>query len=181
SRSKLRSTMTSVPPWIGTASGRSALSASASSRLLGVKTSIGLILMDGDPLGEAAKLGVADEATLRRGECLNLGEELALGLRRRGRAELFRLEADVVDARLLAEHDPPVGADERGGERLDRGRVVELARHRAGLAGEQVLADERLPGLELVAGARADELRNVSGALEPQPRVDAVQRLERKR
>src|SRR4051812_6422899 len=38
-RSKLSSTITSVPPWIGTASGRSAFSASASSRLGGVRTS----------------------------------------------------------------------------------------------------------------------------------------------
>ena len=38
-RSKLRATMTSVPPWIGSAPGCSALSRSASSRVRGVRTS----------------------------------------------------------------------------------------------------------------------------------------------
>ena len=70
-------------------------------------------------------------------------------------------DPDRVDAALLAEHDPSLGADELRGVRLDRRRVVELRRDRARLAGEERLAGHRLPRRQRVSrharrrGARA--------------------------
>ena len=61
-------------------------------------------------------------------------------------AEPFERDPDRVDAALLAEHDPSLRADELGGVRLDRRRVVELRRDRARLAGEERLAGHGLPG-----------------------------------
>ena len=69
----------------------------------------------------------------------------------RGRA--LRPSAGSSRDRLLPEHDPPRRADELRGVRLDRGRVVELARDGAALAGEEVVARERRPRRERVAGA----------------------------
>src|SRR3954453_11065132 len=62
-RSKLSSTITSVPPWIGTASGRSAFSASASSSPRGVRTSTAANLLRRSKVGHmrdlARRLAVA--------------------------------------------------------------------------------------------------------------------------
>src|SRR5205823_12770783 len=96
-------------------------------------------------------------------------------------AQLIALEPDRVEARLLAEDDPALGADERGRERLDRLRDVELAGDGAALAHEQVLADDGLPGLDGRPGRLANEGRDGTQPVEPELRLDAVQRGQRQR
>ncbi len=76
--------------------------------------------------------------------------------------ELDGLEPDRVDPALLAEDDPPLGTDELGGVRLDRGRVVELAGDGAALAGVEVLAGDggpRAPARSRSARARVRRAR----------------------
>jgi len=51
---------------------------------------------------------------------------------------------------------------------------VELACDRAALTPEEVLADERLPGLELVAGEFAHAVGQGVGAAKVERRLDAV-------
>ena len=48
---------------------------------------------------------VGDEAALRRSELLDAGEQIALCVFGQVEPELFGLDADRVDAALLAEHD----------------------------------------------------------------------------
>src|SRR5581483_2097672 len=82
---------------------------------------------------------------------------------------------------LLAEHDPALGGDERRRVRLDRRRIVELRRDGARLAAEERVAGDGLPRLERVAREVADARRDVAYALEPQVRLDAVERAKRER
>ena len=58
---------------------------------------------------------------------------------------------------------------------------MELARDRARLAREQVLADERLVRLELVAGERAQPFRERPHLLEAEVRLDPVEAAQRER
>ena len=58
---------------------------------------------------------------------------------------------------------------------------MELARDGAALAGEEVLADERLPRRELVAGELTDAARDVPDAVEAQLGLDAVEPAQRER
>src|SRR2546421_4566382 len=81
-----------------------------------------------------SELVVGDEAALAGGELLHAREQLALPLVGDLETQLDALDPDRVDPALLAEHDSPVGADQRGRVRLDRRRVVELAGDRARLA-----------------------------------------------
>ena len=110
-----------------------------------------------------------------RAQLLDAHEEVALFVVGEVKTELFRLDPDRVDPALLSEDDAPLGRDELGGVRLDRGRVVELAGHGSGFAAEEVVADERLERLELVSRDFAELLRESAGAVEPQVRLDAVE------
>src|SRR5512146_1209878 len=101
--------------------------------------------------GEAPELFVRDEAALLCSERLDAGEQIPLLLLVEIEAQLGGLDPDRVDAALLAEHDPALGGDDLRGVGLDRRRIVELARDRARLAGEEVVADQRLVRLEPVA------------------------------
>src|SRR5262249_47783375 len=103
---------------------------------------------------ELSELVVRDDVALRRPELLHLGEQAALRVVVEVEPELFRLDADRVDAALLAEDDRPLRGYDVGRVRLDRLWVVELAGDGTRLAPEQVVADERLVRLELVAGQR---------------------------
>src|SRR5262245_18918089 len=100
---------------------------------------------------EVAELVVGDDVALLRPELLDANEQLSLRVVVEIETELFGLDPDRVDAALLAEHDAALRRDDVRRVRLDRRRVVELARDRAGLAPEEVVADERLVRLELVA------------------------------
>ena len=91
---------------------------------------------------------------------------------------MIRIESSAA---LLAEHDRALGRDELGRVRLDRRRVVELARDRAALAPVERLAGHRLPRLELVAGQLADALGDRADPVEPEVRLDAVERSQRQR
>src|SRR5580765_5823024 len=124
---------------------------------------------------QLAELVVADKAALPRAQRLHLREHLRLSLFGQVEPKLLGLDPDRVETALLPEHDPALGRDELGGVRLDRGRIVELARNRAALAAEERLARHRLPRLERVAGQLAHPLRDLAGAFEPQVRLDAVQ------
>src|SRR6185312_17249162 len=101
---------------------------------------------------ESFELLVGDEAALLGAQCLHLLEQAGPLLLGHVEAEALDGDPDRVDPALLAEHDGALGADQFGRVRLDRRRVVELARDRAALAAEEVLADDRLPGLERRAG-----------------------------
>src|SRR5918996_6547411 len=127
--------------------------------------------------GEVGELLVRDEAPLLGAARLDRGEELALVVLGEVEPELGRLDPDRVDAALLAEHDRALGRDELRGVRLDRGRVVELARDRSALAAEERLADKRLPRLELVAGELADALGDLPRAVEPEARLLSLDRV----
>src|SRR5215210_4673107 len=116
--------------------------------------------------GEAAELGIRDEPPLLRPQGLDLREQLRPGLLGDVEPELLRLQPDRVEAALLAEHDRALGADELGGVRLDRGRVVELARDRTALAPEERVAGDRLPRLQRVARELADARRHLARPLE---------------
>src|SRR6185295_2877282 len=98
-----------------------------------------------------------DEPPLARAELLHRRQQLGMAVGRDVEPELLRLQPDRVDPALLAEDDPPLGADQPRRVGLDRRRVVELARDRAALAGEEVLACDRCPRRELIARAVADE------------------------
>src|SRR5919201_881150 len=130
---------------------------------------------------EFSKVVVAEQAALIRPQPLHRLEQRSLPVRVDVEAELGALDPDRVEAALLAEHDLALGADQVGGERLDRGRVVELACDGAALAHEQVLAYERLPRLELVAGQRADARRDLAQAVEAEIGADAVEGAQRER
>ena len=93
-------------------------------------------------------------------------------------SHLIRIESMPL---FLPSTIPRVGADELRRVRLDRRRVVELARDRAALAPEEVLADERLPRLERVAGQLADAVGERAHAVEVERRLDAVERAQRER
>src|SRR3989442_4734331 len=131
--------------------------------------------------GELSKLLVRDEIPLARAELLHLCQELCVPFLRHVEAELGGLDPDRVQAALLAEHDPTLGADELGGIRLDRRRIVELAGDRAALAPEERLARDRLPGVEPVAGELPDRLGDPAHPLEPEGRLDAPHRAQRER
>src|SRR5688572_571525 len=94
---------------------------------------------------ERAELGVGDESLLARTELLHRRQQLGVAIGRDLEPELLGLQPDRVDPALLAEHDPPLGADESGGIRLDRRWIVELARNGAALAREEVLTRDRRP------------------------------------
>src|SRR4051794_35025478 len=101
---------------------------------------------------DAPELVVGDEPALLHAELLHRIEDLGAPLLRDVEAELVRLDADRVEPALLAQHDAALGRDELGRVRLDRLRVVELARDRTRLAAVQRLAGDRLPPLQ--RGAR---------------------------
>ena len=109
---------------------------------------------------ELAELVVGDEPALPRAELLHAREQFALRAPRRASSPsssaLIRIESMPL---FLPSTIAALGADELGGVRLDRRRIVELARDRAALAAEEVLADERLARLELVAGELAAAAR----------------------
>src|SRR5581483_9495442 len=130
---------------------------------------------------ERAELVVGDEAPLARSELLHLREQLGATFLRHVEPELVRLDPDRVDAALLSEHDRALGRDEARRVRLDRGRVVELRRDRAGLPAEERLAGDGLPRLERIAGERTHTLGDVADPLEAEVRLDAVERAQRHR
>src|SRR5205823_1621504 len=101
--------------------------------------------------GELPELLVGHEAALAGAELLHLRQHLRAALVGHVEPELLGLDPDRVEPALLAQHDPALGLDELGGVRLDRGRVVELARDRTALAPEERRPRHRLPGLEVVA------------------------------
>src|SRR5207247_7652732 len=124
-------------------------------------------------LAEPAEVVVRDEAARARAELLDLREQLRPALLGHVEAQLLAFEPDRVEAGLLAQHDPALGADERGRERLDRLRDVELAGDGAALTHEQILADDRLPRLERRPGRLANERRDGAQPVEPELRLDA--------
>ena len=99
---------------------------------------------------------------------------------RRGRAPsaLIRIESSPL---FLPSTIAALGRDELRRVRLDRRRVVELARDRAALAAVERLAGHRLPRLELVAGQLPHARRDRADQVEPQVRLDAVERAQRQR
>src|SRR5690349_13785352 len=124
---------------------------------------------------ELAKLVVAHEPAFLRAELLDASEHVALRLLRQVEPQLGRLDPDRVEAALLAEHDAPLGGNELGRVGLDCGWIVELTRDRTGLAAKEVVADERLVGLELVSRQTAQPLGERTRAVETQLRLDAVE------
>src|SRR5581483_4588116 len=130
-------------------------------------------------MDDGRELVVGDEPALLHPELLDGREHGRLPLLRDGEPELLRLDADRVEAALLAEHDRPGGRDELGRVRLDRRRVVELARDGAALAAVERVAGDRLPRLELVPGQLAHALRDRAHAVEAKVRLDAVERAQR--
>ena len=114
-------------------------------------------------------------------ELLHRRQHLGAPLLGQVEPELLRLDANRVEPALLAEHDRAFRGDELGRVRLDRLRVVELRGDRPGLAPVQRLAGQRLPRLELVAGQLAHARRHLADAIEPQVRLDAVERPQRQR
>src|SRR5688572_15210509 len=102
-----------------------------------------------DPAGEAPELGVGYEATLLRARALHGVEQGGEQLFGHVETELGDLDPDRVEAALLAEDDPALGAHEIGGVGLDRRRVLELRGDCAGLPREQVVSGHGLPGREL--------------------------------
>src|SRR5205823_1236762 len=91
---------------------------------------------------------VADEPALLGSEPLHLGEQLGVALLGDVETEFLALDPDRIEPALLSEHDRPLRADQLGRVRLDRRRIVELARDGAALAPEEVLSDDGLPRLE---------------------------------
>src|SRR3954451_8547163 len=130
---------------------------------------------------ELPELVVRDDVPLLRAELRHFCQQFALRVVVQIQAELLHLDADRVDPALLAEDDAALRRDDVGGVRLDCRRVVKLARDGARLAAEQVVADERLVRLELVARQRLQPLGEGTDALQPQVRVDAVQPAQRER
>src|SRR4051794_35704637 len=131
--------------------------------------------------GHIPKLVVGDEAALPHTERLHLREHVGALVLRQVEPELFRLDADRVEPALLAEHDPTVGVNELRRVRLDRRRIVELRGDGTRLASEEGLPRHRLPGLERVSGELLHALRDLADAVEPEVRLDAVERLQRQR
>src|SRR5215210_5992392 len=130
---------------------------------------------------ESAEFLVGNELTPLGRDPLHFLEQAAVRLLRNLQVKLLALDANAVEAALLAKDDPAIGSDELGRERLDRRWIVELARDRPTLPREQVFADERLPGLELVARELAHAARDVAEPLEPKVRLRPVQSGERER
>src|SRR5205814_8203461 len=126
-----------------------------------------------------AELVVGDETALLGAELLHGREQAAPGFVVELEAELVRLDPDRVEPALLAQHDSALGADEVGRVRLDRRRVVELACDRAALADEEILADDRLPRLELVPGEAAYLVGDLADTAEVEVRAHAVERPKR--
>src|SRR5574337_1074179 len=133
------------------------------------------------PTGKAAKLGVGDETALLDPGALDRLQELRIGRLGDVEAELSGLDPDRVEAALLAEDDPPLGADDLGRVRLDRRRVVELRGDRSRLPREEVVARHGLPGSKRRTREALHEPGQLARPLEPEPRRDPVQRLERER
>src|SRR6516225_4267634 len=94
------------------------------------------------------ELVIRQKPTALGTELLHGGEHLRPALLGQVDPELRRLDSHRVEAALLAEHDPALGRDELRRVRLDRRRVVELARDRARLAPEERVAGDRLPRLQ---------------------------------
>src|SRR5215218_8050651 len=132
-------------------------------------------------IDQAAELVVADEPALPGAELLHASEHLGAPLLRNVEPELLRLDPDRVEPALLAEHDLALRVHELRGVRLDRRRVVELARDGTALAAEERLPGDRLPRLERVARELAHALGDLAQLLQAQVRLDAVQRPQRKR
>src|SRR6187549_1945418 len=132
-------------------------------------------------IDQVAELVVADEPAFPRPELLHLREHFGAPLLGNVEPELLRFDPDRVEAALLAEHDPPLGVHELRGVRLDRRRVVELARDGATFAAEERLAGDGLPWLELVAGELAHALGDLAHLLQAQVRLDPVERAQRQR
>src|SRR3954471_14923388 len=130
---------------------------------------------------ELAELVVGHEAALARSELLDAGEHVGVPILGQVEPELLGLDPDRVEPALLAEHDPALGADQLGGVRLDRRRVVELAGDGAALPPEERPPGDRLPRLELVARQLPDPRRDLTHLLEPQVRIDPVERAQRQR
>src|ERR1700752_1903053 len=86
------------------------------------------------PRRHPPELRVGDEPRLPRPGALHGVEQRREPLLGNLEPELGGLDPDRVEAALLAEDDPPLGADELGRVRLDRRRVVELRGDGARLA-----------------------------------------------
>src|SRR5262245_3487744 len=148
STSSRSSTRTLQPP--------RASSAAQASELIPLPTTTASVI------DQVAELVVADEPALPGAELLHLREHLGAPLLRNVEPELICLDPDRVEAALLAEHDPTLGVDQLGRVRLDRRRVVGVARERDALAATERRAGDGLTLLELVALQRAPRLAVVS-------------------
>src|SRR5207247_2981830 len=80
-----------------------------------------------------------------------------------------------------AENDAPLGGNDIRGVRLDRRRIVELARDGTRLPTEQVLADDGLVWLQLVPRQLAESFGERTDAVEAEVRLDAVEPAQRER
>src|SRR5688500_17316737 len=125
-----------------------------------------------DPPRQAAARHAGAATALLRPYALYRLARPRLPLRRHRHPELAQHAPDRVDATLLPEDEPALGADEIGGVRLDRGRVVDLRGDRTRLAREEVVAGDRLPGGERRAGELLHERAQRSRVLQPKPRRD---------
>src|SRR6266487_5329437 len=132
-------------------------------------------------LGELNELLVGQDAALRGSFGLHAPQQLALPVLVEVEPKLLGLDPDRVETALLAEDDAALGAHQLGRVRLDRGRVVKLARHGAALSDEQVLPDDRLPRVELVAAQLPHTRRDLAQPLEAEVRPDAVKSFESQR
>src|SRR5262249_51461391 len=133
----------------------------------------------GSAIEELRELCAADEPTLPGAKLLDPREHLRPPLLRDVEAELLGLDPDRVESAFLSENDLALGAHELRRVRLDRRRVVELAGDRPALAAAEGFTGYRLPRLERIPGERAHALGNRAQLLEPQIRLDAIQRAER--
>src|SRR5438874_1120908 len=77
-------------------------------------------------LHQPPELVVRHEPALASPQVLHLREQLRATRVRHVEPELLGLDADRVDAALLAQDETALGADEPGRIRLDRGWIVEL-------------------------------------------------------
>src|SRR5262249_22881548 len=127
-------------------------------------------------IDEATELFVVDEPTLPGAKLLDPREHLGPPLLRDVEAELLGLDPDRVESAFLSENDLALGAHELRRVRLDRRRVVELAGDPPALAAEEGFTGYRLPRLERIPGEPANALGNRAQLLEPQIRLDAIQR-----
>src|SRR4051794_7013015 len=168
-RSFRSSTQTCQPPFASSAAQASPL------------TPLPTMTASKSAMRELAELVVGDEATLADAELLDAGEQVCPPFFRHVEAELLGLDADRVEAALLAQDDATFGCDERRRIRLDRRRIVELRRDCTGLASKQRLPRYGLPRLERITGQLLHARRDVTDALELQVRLDAVERAQRQR